>query len=328
MERFWREYHFVFEKFGGASAGGGKAISIATRHLRRDHLIRELHRLRTGKLVYEESGQLIAAPPYKLKSVYNLQRKHVQALANDWTARRLSIAYVHNLLSMLRTFCTWIGKPELVGSIQDLTVDTKYHRRSLVAMHDATWSGCGLDPSEKIAQIAEEDSRAAIVLELMLAFALRMKEACLLRPWLADQSTYLDVNRGTKGGRARTVPINDAGREVLDRAKALVERNASLVPRGRTYVSYRNHIYYVLRCHGISIKESGTSSHGLRHERLNREYHEITGTKSPIKGGQPGEVDCEMDRFARQQVAETAGHCRPQIASIYLGGVQRTKSPS
>lgn len=327
MERFWRELFELMEEHGRVSATSSKTISIATAHMRRDYLRRELHRLRAGGLIYEADGTQVPIPPFKIKSVYNLKQKHIRALVADWTARRLSAAYVHNLLSMFRLLAGWIGKPGMVPPIEDLTTERQYHRRVLVATRDATWSGCGVNPHEKIAEIAKKDARAAMVLEFMMHFRLRLKEACLLRPWLADQGLYLDISRGTKGGRGRTHGINDVQREVLERAKSLVDdRNASLIPRGQTYRGYQNHIYYVLRREGITTAACGTSSHGLRREGLNQDYWRITNANSPIKGGQAGDVDPELDRCARQQVAEIAGHCRMQIASAYLGGMQRSKA--
>jgi integrase len=57
-------------------------------------------------------------------------------------------------------------------------------------------------------------------MELQRAFGLRMKEAALLKPNMADKEHYLAVNWGTKGGRDRVVPIqNDYQRDVLMRAK-------------------------------------------------------------------------------------------------------------
>ncbi|MEK7413101.1 MAG: hypothetical protein AAB263_07275, partial [Planctomycetota bacterium] len=152
--------------------------------------------------------------------------------------------------------------------------------------------------------------------------------AGLLQPWLADQTTYLDISRGTKGGRSRTHNITtDKEREVLERAKKLIpERNECLIPRNKTFVQWKNHVYYVLaKKYGISIKVCGTSTHGLRAQGLNYCFTKITGKKSPICGGQPGDVEPAMDRFARRQVAETAGHRRSAVASAYLGPVLRRK---
>lgn len=328
MEKFWREFDEILERHGHAAAGEAKRISIGTYHLRRKRLVCELHKLRSGKLVRIENGQLVPEERrFKLKSPRNLRSKHIEALIADWLARGLSVAYVHNVLSVFRVFCVWIGKAGMVPPTEKIIRDPRYQRRKMVATQDTTWKGCGLDPAQVLPKMAQQYPRVALALEIMLIFGLRLKEASLLRPHLADQETYLDVNRGTKGGRDRTHKITRSEeRDVLERVKKLVDdRNACLIPSDKTYRSWMNHVYYVLHRHGVSRKQCGTSTHGLRRQALNDEYRDTTGFLSPVQGGKPGEVSQEMDRFARQQVAEKAGHCRRQISSAYLGGVLRPK---
>jgi integrase len=330
MEPFFRDLHEIFQRHGNTAARSGKEVSFATRHLRRDYVFADFYRLRTGKLVKLENGQVVSERRFKLPSPYGLKQKHIRALANDWVARGNSIAYVHNKLSVWRVFCSWIGKPDLVPPIAQLIGDPTYHRRSQLAVRDKSWSGCGIDITQKLAEIAEMDPRAAMVLELMWVFSLRLKEASLLCPHLADAGAYLDVCRGTKAGRRRVHPINTpAERATLESAKALVtDPTGCLIPKDKNYKQWQDWMYYLLRKHGVTYKQIGTSTHGLRHEGLNRLYEEITGAKSPVRGGQPGEVAPETDHFARAQVAEVAGHSRPTKAGMYLGAVVRGHKPA
>ena len=329
MEIFWILFWQIIEKYGKWAAVGKKKISIATFHVRCSYLARELHRLRTGKLVMIKDGKVIAQPRYKLAKPHNLKRKHIDALVADWLARGLSAAYIHNMLSMFRVFAIWIGKPNLIASTVDVVPDPARKRRGQVAIVDKSWSQRGINILEKLALIAKSDLRLAMVLELMWMFGLRLKEASLLCPWLADQKVYLDIARGTKGGRDRThVIITHEQRDLIERAKAVVEdKNTCCIPRGMSYRSWQNHVYYVLRTHGITRKTIGTSTHGLRNQHLNDLYEEIADAPSPVRGGQPGDVKPEIDRFARQQVAETAGHGRRRASSAYLGGVLRRRAP-
>jgi len=327
MEPFFFELKQIFKKHGRAAARHDKTISIATYAARRQYLARELYRLRTGKLVKMENGKLMHERRFEIPSPYSLKRKHIEALIADWLARDLSTAYLHNMLSMLRVFAGWIGKPELVPPTAEIVPDPQHQRRQQTATQDKSWSGAGIDVADKLRDIAEDDQRVAMALELMRVYALRLKEASLLRPHLADHGVYLDIGRGTKGGRDRVHKISAAEeRAVLERAKALVEdKNACLIPRGMSYRSWQNRVYYILKKHDVTRKAIGTSSHGLRHEGLNDLYHQIAGAPSPVRGGKPGDVDRETDRFARTQVAETAGHSRPHISSAYLGGVLRDR---
>jgi integrase len=146
-----------------------------------------------------------------------------------------------------------------------------------------------------------------------------VKEAALMRPHQADKGSVLYVTHGSKGGRDRTVKMeNDFQRKVINAAKKMTGLNQSMVPNKYSYKEWRNHYYWIVRSHGINRKDLGVTSHGLRHERLNEIYKTITGNLSPIQGGKT--EDKEIDRFARNIVAEVAGHSREDVSSTYLGG--------
>lgn len=318
MQRFWMEFGDLLYRHGMVCARSAKRASYATFSSKQQKLRRELGRLLTGKLVCADGSR---RPAYKLESPYNLDFKHVQALAEDWCARGLSVAQVHNLLSAFRVFGRWIGKPGLVPRTEKILHDPKYRRRTQVATRDKSWRGTGVDAEAVIHKISETEPKVAMVLDLMRTFGLRVKEASLLRPHFADQTHYLDVRRGCKGGRPRVVAINSQGaRDVLERAKRIVPNPLGcLIPETRSYKSWSNHVYYVLRKNGISRKTIGTSSHGLRHERLQNEYLARTGAPCPVAGGQPNSVDSTTDRVARTHVSALAGHARRSVSSAYLG---------
>ncbi len=90
-----------------------------------------------------------------------------------------------------------------------------------------------------------------------------------------------------------------------------------MTPNRYNFKQWRNHYYYVCQKSGISRQE-GITSHGLRHERLNEIYQEITGIESPVKTGNPNS-NWDIDKTARQEIAEIAGHTRLSIAGAYLG---------
>lgn len=327
LKLFFQIFKDLFQKYGMKAARSGKQISMATHMLRLTYLTRELNRLMTGKLVMRlKDGTIVRQVAYKLESPYSLKRKHVEALVADWMARDLSASYVHNMLSMLRVFTGWIGKRDLVPPTAEVIPDTAKKRRRLVAARDKSWSGCGLNLIDKIAEIEATDVRVAMVLTLMRIFKMRLKEASLLRPWLADRGSYLDINRGTKNDRARTHEIKLA-RELgaVEKAKGIVgdDSEACLISREKTYKQWQNRVYYVLRKHGVTIKKVGTSTHGLRHEGLNETYEATTGHPSPVRGGTLGVTDPAKDRLGRREVAEAAGHSRIYKSSAYIGPYQR-----
>ena len=282
----------------------GSVSSYATQYKRSNILFSSFKELRTLG--------------YKLDSVTQFKGRHFEALIKAWTSRGLSPATIQNRISVFRVFCKWTGKAGMLERYDKMIKDSGIARRSTVAQVDRSWSAAGIDVHKKISEVSSQDKRVGIQLELQRAFGLRAREAMQLRPHQADRGQYLAVSHGTKGGRDRVVDIkNQYQRDVLDRAKQLAPKNGSTIDPKKNLAQWKNHYYRVMRAHGIT-RDSGFTSHGLRHERLSEIYRDITGELSPVQGG--GRVGREMDEFARQEVAEVAGHSRPSISSAYLGG--------
>ncbi|WP_447974212.1 phage integrase N-terminal domain-containing protein [Nitrospira sp. Kam-Ns4a] len=291
----------ILREHGRVSADDAKRVSYETTAKRSDVLFKAFRELR--------------GLGYKLEDVRSLKPKHIEALIQKWRQDGQAISTIHNKLSVLRVFAKWIGKPGIVRATESYGIPARTSGRA-----DRSWSGRGVDLRDKLALVRAKDQHAAMQLELQRAFGLRMAEAARLRPHLADKGAYLSVHHGTKGGRDRVVPITTAGqRDVLDRAKALVgDRMGSMIPERYEWRQWRQHYYYVVRSCGIS-RDDGITSHGLRHERLQEVYQEHTGRPAPVRGGDPEVIPAEVDRAARQEVAEQAGHSRAEIATHYLG---------
>ena len=297
----------LLEKHNKAAARGGKAVGFATQSARQETLWRGFKELHTLK--------------YHLNDVHEFKERHIRALANTWEARGLSASTIQNRISVFRTFAEWIGKRGMILGSEHYVKNPEKVKRHGVAQTDKTWSGQQKDLAELLTALNTDDPHVALQLELQRAFGLRMREAALLKVHAADKGTYLAVNWGTKGGRDRVIPIEtDYQRDVLHRAKALItHKKHSLIPENYNFKQWKNHYYYVCHQHGISRKD-GVTSHGLRHERLNEIYHNITGQLSPVKNQNHQKVNASLDQLARQEVAEVAGHSRLSIASAYVGG--------
>jgi len=299
-------FYAVMKQHNGYSADGGKVASYATQKQRKDVLLQGFRELR-------KMG-------FKFKTVLAFRGAHMEQLVKQWEKEGRSPATIQNRVSIFRTFAHWIGKEGMVLPAERYVQKATSVQRSYVADEPKTWASQGIDSHDKIAAVRADSERFADALELQRIFGLRSKESLLLRPHLADKGNVLVVNHGTKGGRSRFVPIDNAEQRVLlDRIKGYVKKSESLVPRDKTYAQFRNQYYYVLRKHGIQRCE-GITAHGLRHEHLNELYQNTTGHASPVDGGQLRKIDKELDSFGRQLVAERAGHSRESIAGAYIGG--------
>jgi len=190
--------------------------------------------------------------------------------------------------------------------------------RTSIASQDRSWSARGIDVTAKINEIRQKDPRVSLQVELQAAFGLRAREAMQLRPHFADKGSYLSITHGTKGGRDRVEPIRTPEqRALLERAKTFCASHSSSTsdPKRKLH-QWKNHYYQVVRAFGITRKDE-IVSHGLRHQYANDRYQELTGTDSPVRGGDS--VEKSTDKAARSVVAEELGHSREGVTTHYLG---------
>ncbi|AOZ04241.1 Fis family transcriptional regulator (plasmid) [Cupriavidus sp. USMAHM13] len=258
---------------------------------------------------------------FMIESPHSLRHKHVQALVTRWVSAGQTGGTIENKLSHLKAFCQWLGKHDLIRALGDYT-DRAAHGliRSYVTTRDKSWEGNGVDAVALIAKIAEADARVAVQLKLQAAFGLRIEESFSLKIGTALRNLdTLRVVDGTKGGRAREVPVR-MRLGVLEEAATLVDPNSgSTTPSTYSIARWRSHYNAVLRKFGVCKAELGITSHGLRHEWMQALYKEATGVDAPVKGGRPG--DLEVHRQAIQEIILSAGHSKAAKSGAYLSTV-------
>lgn len=257
---------------------------------------------------------------YSIDNVKKLKIRHIQYLVKTWVGKDLSASSFNNNLSFLRTFCEWIGKKGMINLVDLSAVPPEKLKRTGKATKDKDWSKDD-DFWLVMGKVKKSDIHVYCQLLLMTAFGLRRKEAAYFKPYAADLHVFINIDSGTKGGKARGFQFNDPfQREVLDFAKSLVpgsSKSYSTTPRGYTRKKWKNHFYDVLRKNGILLKE-GRVSHGLRHGFAHRMLEEKTGHKAPILSGVPfPKMEQVLD--GKRQVSKALGHVRAQITDAYGG---------
>ena len=271
-----------------------------------------------------------------------LTNRQVQAVANLWAERKLSVATVHNYLSFLRTYAGWIGRPGMVRDVATyFGADSHYVHRERTAKVDRSWIARCVEVEAKIHEVTAYDPWVGMQLELCYRFGLRAKEARHFRPHVAvisrelanprdaqhfpDCKQFLRVRYGTKGGRPRDIPVKTPEQqELIERALQSVAPGHYVGAPGRTAVQNANRFYNVLRRFEITKAALGVTAHGLRHQHANDRYEELAGEPSPVRGG-AGAGDA--DGAARMAVSSELGHGRIEITDAYLGSsaVMRSK---
>ncbi len=287
-------------------------------HGRRDKAVSHLTVQQRGDRLYD-CFERLRELGYRLEDPRNLGERHVQALVDHWLAERHSAATIQTKLSHLRVFATWIGKPGLVKPAADYVTDPAEVKRIYAARSDASWTTRHVEPEAVIEHLRRFDPHVANQQLAQLRFGLRVKESVMLRPWRADAGEALLVDDGTKGGRARVIPLrSQEQRDALNFLKAQVRtHNDSLADPALTLKQAMTRYYVVMRAAGITRKGLGITSHGLRKEFANRIYFELTGVRSPVQGGPP--IDRAVDRAARLRLVEHLGHARESVGTAYLG---------
>ena len=314
-----------------AGTGRRRQISEKTRTEYYSLLIKAVDQLREQRAPIQNIGEL--------------GKTHALVLIRLWTDQNLNPAVVQNKISKLRCYLTWIGKDTAIpthGKMKQWLADNGIERdfwTKTVADKSKAWAENGVDFQAVVEKAREVCGWTAMQLELQDAFGLRMAESININPQAADLGDVLRVIDGTKGGRPRDfaffedMELRARQRDVLERAKLWAKKNRRgvLAPDGLTIKQAKDHFYYVLKRLGITRKNLGVTSHGLRHGFAALTYEQVTGFAPPISRNAPLEVTLttkELDRVAREQVTKAMGHFRIDVPKAYVGslpGMERSR---
>lgn len=285
----------------------------------------------------------LASLGMRLKDVRHLSRKHVVAAIKLWVRKGQAPATLQTKISAVRRFVTLIGKPEIMPKgaawsniLRDAGLDPKRFKRAYIAVESKSWLAAGVDPWSKIEEVWTSSPVCGAALLLQLISGARVKESLSDSPMLMDCETFLRLEKGTKGGRKRDVRLAVTEEEFAVARKALerIKIVASTLPRrilclpGKDFKQMRQHFYYVLRKHGITMKGEGIIPHGLRHGFLQSRYNAVSGLPAPVLREAPPQAyaeNAEAVAAAKVQVSGDAGHSRD--ASYYYTGnpIQMTR---
>lgn len=258
---------------------------------------------------------------YKIETVNNLKEKHLLAVFSLLEEKRQAPATIQNKISTMRTFCGWIGKAGMVRKSTNYVQDSNSTKRSMVVKEDKSWEGKGIDVLEMLPLIEKEDRNVALYLELCWAFGLRMREAIMLRPAVSQEGSFIWLREGTKGDRARVIPIeNEVQINVLERAIAMSDgKSGQLGVRGKTVKQKVRRFYTVMGKCGITLRDNDITAHGLRHQYMQQSFKLMLGIEAPVRGGDLSLVDKDKLHLASQKLMERAGHTRVTIGASYYG---------
>lgn len=257
----------------------------------------------------------------KLRGLSELSRKHVLKVTRKWEEEGQSSSAMANKNTVLRRFGNWIGKPDLCPPLPELLLDPSRAKRTYSALTPKTITARQIDPELLFQEMDKECLVTGLQLRLQLHFGLRVMETVMFKPFASDRGNDLFVLDGTKGGKARMVPIEtEKQRQLLEEAKAYAAGNVQGIltddPKRKLQKSVWRY-YNLCKKIGFTQKDLGVTSHSLRHTFANEVYKKATGTESPVNGGE--KVSRDLDHAAQRQVSQVLGHARRSITAAYLG---------
>lgn len=313
---FLAELDRIFERHNGKAHDRSGKIKRDCSSATRDHRRTEI------RTVFSD----LAGLGYPLRHPENLGMRHLDCLAKHWRDKGLTPQTLNRRFSMLRVFCTWLGKRQIVRDLCDYYPDDpSVYKRTGIAKMNRSWEANQVDPLKMIEQAKAIDERYGLYLALQHHFGLRVKESIQLEPLRSatDKLDVLEVFAGTKGGRPRVVPITTAEqREVVEWAKRVAEqtRGSRIRWPGLNWVQAQKKFYNLMdRRLGMTRKKLGVTAHGARHGFAQREYTAKCGMTTPIEGMDPKQVDPKAHKQACLEVSWELGHGRTEVTSFYYG---------
>ena len=297
-----------------------KTVSARTRRARHEVLFQCFTELRSD-----------CEPKCKLDDPRHFREKHFELLLALWLSKGLSSSTLQNRTSILRTFCTWIGRADMIKPLDTYVADKTLVRRVQVAQEDKSWTGNGLSFDEKLKEIDAYDLQAGAQLRIIKAFGLRREEAVCFRPnrarLLGADQNAIYVEFGTKNGLKRHVPIEtEYQREMLDYACRLAKTTEAHI--GWEDLSLKQavkKIANIMQKFKVTKKDAGATLHGLRHENMHDIHFDVTGHPVPVKGGKVEDMDPDLVLKARHKMTQAAGHARLGITNAYAGSYKKPK---
>lgn len=272
----------------------------------------------------KSSVRELASLNIKIQNLRELSKKQITQLVRKWVRDARSASTMANKITVLHRMGVWMGKPQLCPSLPDLLVeigeDPDLAHRQYSAITSKAVTAKNIDPEMLFRQMDEQCVVAGLQLRLQLHFGLRVLETVMFKPFASDMGKELFLVDGTKGGKARVIPIEtEQQRTLLDEAKVIASGNRKgiLADKNRKLQQAISHYYYLCSRIGLTKKDLGATSHGLRHTFANEQFKKLTGVDSPVNGGE--RLDHGQEIAARRQVSELLGHVRPSITSAYIG---------
>lgn len=268
---------------------------------------------RTKERYYEAMQRFckFLSEEYRLQKLANINGKHLTAYVLYMQERDKSASTIKTDLAAIRFFHDKMERTKYrLPSNDELAVELERRRFGGV---DRTWSVPGFNRF-LVHCMADGHEDFAVVACLSWYAGLRIHECFRIDTAIAEQALREQaITVKGKGGKVRTVPINESIAIELKNLLAVTERgHKQFAPDGvSTDIAIARFQQYIYKVRP-KIQDEGSTRpmihHGLRHSFAARTYQElINGGMSPLS--------------ASLRVSQLLGHERPDVTRGYLASL-------
>ena len=252
------------------------------------------------------------AHEYRLQKLVNVSGKHLVSYVEQMQMSGQAASTIKTDLAAIRFFHDLMDSKYHLPDNDELGVALERRRFGQV---DRTWS-----PPEfnRLLAAALREDRYDYILAFYLAryAGLRIHECFRIDTAIAENAVRENaITIKGKGGKVRTVPINDAIAVALRKQLLRTERGHKLlVPDGMPTDDAIYRVQKFLLDHRKEFQDEGDNRpltfHGLRHTYAAEKYQKL------MDGGMPALT-------AHLTVSQLLGHERPDVTDIYLASVRK-----
>lgn len=237
--------------------------------------------------------------------------KYGKELAGKAEAGEIKNSTAQDQISAINSVFRYVGHTEWksVSSTKECGIGQRSHIRE-----DAPDALDRNIYQERLTNITS--ARGVAVCELARQIGLRSKEGSMLdaKKALGNALKHgeIRIDRGTKGGRPRTLYI--------DRPEQLKALQIASDAQGsaKAVMPPDQNLKQWMQGELRSVRELMGGIHELRSAYACERYEQITGHPAPCAGGEI--LNKELDRIARVLISDELGHQRIDIVAEYVGG--------
>jgi len=248
---------------------------------------------------------------YRTEKLANIGTKHIEAYASYMKEKGLSASTIKTDLAAVRF---WHDQIPNARNRLPANSALKLERRTFGRV-DRTWSNSEFS---KMIGVCWKYGREDYFVILCLAryVGLRIHECLRIDTATAEDAIRkMAITIKGKGGRFRSVPLQESIRMALEKMLAVTKRGQKLfVPDGVRTDLFKNSLQQFIIAHSSEAKDKDSTRpmtlHGLRHNYAAEQYLFLTG-------------EGYSDSQACKQVSLWMGHNREEITRIYLASLKK-----